>query len=86
MSQRYEEAVKRWTDKASALLVGKTIKSVRYLTREEYLNLGWHSSPVVLELEDGTLLFPSSDDEGNGAGALFGQGADGSELTFPVIR
>ena len=86
MSQKYEETVKKWTEKASALLVGRTIKSIRYLTKEEYTNLGWYASPIVLELDNGALLFPSSDDEGNNAGALFGQGADGSELTFPVIR
>lgn len=86
MSQRRAAIVKAWTEKASAILVGRTIKAVRYTTQKECEGLDWGASAIVLELDDGTLLFPSSDDEGNSAGALFGQGADGSELLFPVIR
>ena len=62
-------------------LIGKRILNVRYLSQEEREALGWHQSCVVLELEDDVLLFPSRDDEGNGAGALFGQTPD-EELTF----
>ena len=32
------------------------------------------------------MLFPLSDDEGNRAGALFGQTSDKKDLTFPVIQ
>lgn len=32
--------------------------------------VGWVRAPVVIELDDGTLLIPQSDDEGNDAGAL----------------
>jgi len=38
----------------------------------------------VIELDDGSQIFPSQDDEGNDGGALFGQGSDGDEWTFPV--
>jgi hypothetical protein len=38
--------------------------------------LGWDRSAVMLVLDDGTLLYPSSDDEGNDAGALFIQPSD----------
>lgn len=74
-----------WTEYAKQNLEGKTITTVRYLHSEEVEALGWHHSALVIQLSDGTLLFPSADDEGNDAGALFGQKADGSELTFPVV-
>jgi hypothetical protein len=43
-------------------------------------NLGWDKSGIVLMLDDGTYIYPSRDDEGNGAGALFTSHAD-----LPVI-
>jgi len=78
--------VKRWTQYGTEHLVGRTIKKVRYLTEAEVKGLGWYESSLVMELDDGTLVFPSRDDEGNGGGALFGQNSKGEELTFPVIR
>ena len=39
----------------------------------------------LVVLDDGSLLFPSMDDEGNDGGALFGQTKDGKEITLPVI-
>lgn len=62
---------KVWSDKVAAELVGKAIVAVRYLTEEEREELGWYDRSVVLQLDDGTLIWPSRDDEGNGAGALF---------------
>jgi len=54
-------------------LVGRTIKSVRWMTEEEAESCGFERSPVVITLDDETMLFPSMDDEGSGAGALFVQ-------------
>lgn len=61
----------RWTKTASDLLLGKKIVAVRYLNDEEMQTLGWETRCVVIQLDDGNLIFPSCDDEGNGAGALF---------------
>lgn len=52
-------------------LCGRTIKGVRYMQPDELAAIGWHESTLVLILDDNTLLYASSDDEGNGAGALF---------------
>lgn len=82
----FEDTVRAWEQKARAGLLGLRITKVRYLTREEMESLGWSQSVVVIELENGTLLFPSRDDEGNDGGALFGQTKQGEDLTFPVIR
>jgi len=63
-------------------LVGRTIKSVRMQTPEEMEALDWYTPAVILELDDGTQLFPSKDYEGNNGGALFGKGTDGSDFTI----
>lgn len=63
-------ATEAWTKKASELLVGKTIVSVRYMTAEELQELGWVRSTLVVELSDGTLVWPMTDEAGNDAGVL----------------
>ena len=74
---------KAWGDKVAKQLVGKAIVAVRYLTEEERAELDWFDRSVVIQLDDGTLIWPSRDDEGNGAGALF---TTLEELpTIPVI-
>jgi len=75
----------QWTSYARTRLVGKKVKSVRYLTEEEAESMMWYSRPLIIEFDDGSLIFPSMDDEGNNGGALFGQGKDGDDWTFPVI-
>ena len=84
---RAKEIEKKWTDYAVEHLVGRKIKAARYLTNKEVKAQGWSHKAVVIELDDGTLLFPSRDDEGNGPGALFGQAPEpsGEFLCFPVI-
>lgn len=57
-------------------LVGRTIKAVRWMSAQESVNCGFDQAPIVLVLDDNTLLFPSRDDEGNDAGALFTQAGD----------
>ncbi len=62
---------KQWTEKAKKALLGKKIINVRYMSKEESAGIGWHRRSIVIELDDNTLIFPSMDDEGNDAGALF---------------
>jgi hypothetical protein len=77
--------VEHWTGLAQDQLVGRKIVKVRYMTKEEMSEWGWYHSPLILELDDGTLLYPSRDDEGNDAGALFGQDEGDEGFLFPVI-
>lgn len=77
------ETQDRWLKEIRPILVGRTIKSVRYLSDEETDEIGWNRSSIVLELDSGVSLFPSSDDEGNDAGALFTTHED--MQTIPVI-
>ena len=75
-----------WAEVAKKKLQGKRVVAVRYLNDEEMAHLGWDESVLVLEFDDGTLLFSSRDDEGNGGGAMFGQDSKNEFLNFPVIR
>lgn len=80
-----EEREQYWTDYAAQNLVGKTVTNVRYLTEKEMHELGWYKRCLVIEFSDGTLVFPSRDDEGNDAGSLFGNDPKSKNLTFPVL-
>jgi len=42
------------------------------MPKSEQDALMWDSSPFVLMLDDGSTWYPSADDEGNNAGAFFG--------------
>ena len=54
-------------------LIGKKIVEIRKLTRTEYNLEGWDTFTTALVLDDGTIIYPSQDDEGNGPGTLFGK-------------
>ena len=77
------ETEKRWAKEAAAKLVGRTITEVRYLTDVEKDNLDWHAGSLVMLLDDGNGVYASTDDEGNGPGALFTTFED--LQTIPVI-
>ena len=53
-------------------VVGKRIIEVRPMTASEMEAEGWDRPPTVLVLDDGSRLYPSRDDEGNGPGTIFG--------------
>ena len=77
------ECQNRWLHDIRPILVGRTITAVRYLSDTEADEIGWDHSSIVLELDDGTALWPSADDEGNDAGALFT--TNENMQTIPVI-
>ena len=69
----------------SKKLIGRTITKVRWLSPDEsYKIFGWDFQPCEIHLDDGTILTPSADDEGNNAGAIF-TNIKGFE-TIPVDR
>ena len=78
------EAIKdEWRKRASTLLVGRTIREVRYLTDAETEANDWHASPLLIIFDDGSWIYPMSDDEGNMAGAL--ATSDDNEQIIPVV-
>lgn len=52
------------------MLVGRTITKAEYLSADEAKSLDWFYRSLVITLDDGTVLIPMSDDEGNNAGAI----------------
>jgi hypothetical protein len=61
-------------------LIGRKIVSVTTLSEKVLELYGWQESPIVLVLDDGTLLFPSCDEEGNDYGVIFGIRKNGYEF------
>ena len=69
------------------MVVGKKIKEVRWMTKEELEVEGWGNGKVVcLILDGGIKLYPSMDEEGNGGGALFGNDTKQSFYIMPRMR
>ena len=56
-------------------LVGRTVKAVRPMTKQEAENEFWNlnswETPVVIEFDDGSKAYASCDMAGNGPGVLF---------------
>jgi hypothetical protein len=71
---------KQWESMIAKFLVGKTIKSARYLNDAEMESWGFDRSPVIIEFEDGSWFCPMRDDEGNDGGSLAT-----SDKNLPVI-
>ena len=46
------------------------IIKVQYMTKKNAGDLDWYQRPLMLKLDDGSLIFPQADDEGNDGGAL----------------
>jgi hypothetical protein len=64
-------------------LIGKVIVNFREMTDAEMEAEGWQGAPgYALVLDDGTVLYPSQDEEGNGPGVLFGLESDGTKVSY----
>jgi hypothetical protein len=73
-----------WDKEASKLLLGRKIVEVRYMTDDEAADSGFEERSVQITLDNGLIIYPSRDDEGNGAGALFT--TDPKTPVLPVLR
>ena len=77
---------KQWLAYAKKHLKDRKIVAVRYMTKEEAEDVGWNCRPVVMLLDNETILFCSADEEGNGPGVIFGATKNNAEeLTFPIL-
>lgn len=65
------------------MVVGRTITNVRWMTKREMEDHMWYQKGVILELDDGSIIYPSQDDEGNGPGTMFGFGDGDAFYIFP---
>lgn len=60
----------QWEAKIKKKLVGRRIIHVRYMSDHEAESCGFSNKPLVLILDNGAMLYPMRDDEGNDGGAL----------------
>ena len=74
-----------WIADNMARLKGRQIVAVRYMSQKEAREYDWLERAPVLMLDDGTKLWPCSDDEGNNAGALAVEGVDGDNWDLPTM-
>ncbi len=65
----------------SEKVVGQRIVQVRKMTGEEVDRYMWYprGSLTAIVLENGVILYPSEDEEGNGPGELFGYDPESNE-------
>ena len=71
----------KWEKLVSKYLVGRQIVKVKWLSAKETEEIhGWDQQPCEIYLDNGTILTPRSDDEGNESGAI---GTNINEL--PII-
>jgi len=77
----------KWTGYAHQHLVGRTIIGVHYATKEEADQMGVRNRPLMLALDNGTVLWMMSDNPGNDGGALHGVLFDDAAdpLLFPTL-
>ena len=57
-------------------IIGRKIVDVINLSKDIVEAEGWENTPyacIGLLLDDGNIIYPSQDSEGNGPGALFGK-------------
>jgi hypothetical protein len=54
-------------------LVGKRVAQIRMMSDQDKQDFGWGPRDLAVEIimSDGTVIIPSQDPEGNGAGHLF---------------
>lgn len=56
--------------KITSHILNKKIVMIRYMTDSEMHIFKWSKKSIIFQLEDGTLLFPSIDEEGTNAGSI----------------
>ena len=71
-----KETERKVTAAASAALVGRTVVRVGYMGAAEAAEAGWDHRPLLVQLDDGTVLLATADEEENDAGVLIVQTAE----------
>jgi len=83
-----KQAIEEKWNKEAGKLVGKVVRAFSYLNKKELKKLDWYKKDCLcIEFTDGTVIFPSCDDEGNEAG-FFGSRSKhkGLQLHGAVVR
>jgi hypothetical protein len=70
MAVKTKAELKDWWAEKLSMLAGRRITQVSYMSDEDRIRMGWERSPITIIFDDGTILTPLMDEEGNGPGAL----------------
>lgn len=84
-----DEMFKRWNSQARDVLVGRTITKVMYMNDTWAKQLGFDEymgRPLMMQLDNGTVIIPMRDDEGNDGGAVQYLTKDGGFDVLPLLR
>lgn len=60
----------KWTKKIKGALIGRTIKDVQYMNADNAEDMMWCKRPLLIVLDNDTIIYPMMDDEGNDGGAM----------------
>ena len=77
-----KQLTEHWNNTARKYLLGRKIIRVNYMTEKDRDDMYWYKRPVMFQLDNGLVCYPSQDDEGNDGGALF---MDNKEGCLPVL-
>ncbi len=61
---------KKWEERISKHLIGRTITKVEYIGDDEMEDNMWYKKPIAICLDNKDWLIPMADDEGNDGGAI----------------
>jgi hypothetical protein len=79
-----EQMFKQWNSQARDVLVGRTITKVMYMNDTWAEQLGFDA--YMLQLDNGTIIIPMRDDEGNDGGAVQYLTKEGGFDVLPLLR
>lgn len=63
-------------------LIGKKVVDIRPMTEKEMIQEYWDTQSTVIVFDDGTYIYASSDEEGNGPGVIFGTRPKGEQFAI----
>ena len=69
-NERQAENERKWLRQINKVLLDRRIVKIRYMSKKEAEEMEWERRSIVLELDDGNIIYPSMDDGGNDGGAL----------------
>jgi hypothetical protein len=75
----------KWTKKAQEILKGRTIKALGYISEKDADDSMYSKRGLMILLDNGTMIYPMSDDEGNDFGAIHYVTKEGANDVLPVL-
>lgn len=84
-TKQKQDLDKYWVDRARDILKGRTIKAVNYISDRDADENLFSKRGLIILLDNGTMLYPMCDDEGNDFGAIHYTTKEGDSSVLPVL-